>query len=84
MIASPLCQKCHQVEETPYHIILQCSNRANEARKMLQEVMSTEEVEQEDYITILNGSRHQKFIKLCLEILSHGNYREEIVLDETV
>ena len=84
LIESPLCQKCQEVEETPYHIILQCSNRAIQARQMLEEILSTEEVEQEDYITILNGSRHQKFIKLCLEILSEGNYREEIILDETV
>ena len=84
LIASPLCQKCKQVEETPYHIILQCSNQANQARKMLEEILSTEEIDQEDYITILNGSRHQKFVKLCLEILSEGTYRDEIILDGTV
>ena len=84
LIASPLCRKCKQVQETPYHIILQCSNQANQARKMLEEILSTEEIDQEDYITILNGSRHQKFVKLCLEILSEGTYRDEIILDGTV
>ena len=83
-IPSPLCQKCHQTEETPYHVILQCSARANQARQMLSEILSEEEIAQEDCITILNGSRHQKFIKLCLETIAEGNYREEIILDETV
>ena len=84
LIPSPLCQNCQQDEETPYHIILQCTDRAIQARKMLEEVLSTKEVQQEDCITILNGSRHKKFMQLCLEILSEGNYRDEIILNETV
>ena len=83
-VQSPLCQKCHTQEETPYHIILQCSNRTTEARNYLQEIMTEEEVSQENSITILNGSRHRKFIKLCLEILTQGTYREEIILGDTV
>ena len=83
-IPSPLCQKCQLSEETPYHIILQCATRANEARQMLEKILSEDEIEQEDCITILNGSRHQNFIKLCLEIISEGNYREEIILGETI
>ena len=79
-----LCQKCQQQEETPYHLILQCSDRANEARQLLTETLSEEEIGQEDYITILNGSRHENFIKLCLEILSQGDYRDHIDLDRTV
>ena len=77
-VPSPLCQKCQQQEETPYHLILQCSDRANEARQLLTETLSEEEIGQEDYITILNGSR------LCLEILSQGDYRDHIDLDRTV
>ena len=83
-VPSPLCQKCQQQEETPYHLILQCSDRAHEARQLLTETLSEEEIGQEDYITILNGSRHENFIKLCLEILSEGDYRDHIDLDRTV
>ena len=80
-IPSPLCHKCLQEEETPYHIILKCSNQAHNARKLLNEILSDEEVYQEDYITILNGSRHENFIKLCLDILSEGSYRDEFIID---
>lgn len=83
-VPSPLCQHCHQQEESPYHIILQCSNRSNEARLLLGEILNEEEIQQEDHITILNGSRHENFIKLCLEILSEGTYRDQIDLDRTV
>ena len=83
-VPSPLCQQCQQEEETPYHIILQCSNQANTARRLLCEIMSEEEIAQGDYITILNGSRHENFVKLCLEILSQGDYREHIDIDITV
>ena len=83
-VQSPLCQKCNIQEETPYHIILQCSNLANDARSILKKILSEDEISQEDTITILNGSRQENFIKLCLEILSQGTYREEIILDVTV
>jgi hypothetical protein len=81
---SPLCQQFQQEEETPYHIILQCSNQANTARCLLSEIMSEEEIAQGDYITILNGSRHENFVKLCLEILSRGDYRDHIDIGTTV
>ena len=83
-VQSPLCQKCNLQEETPYHIIFQCSNRSNDAKTMLRKILSEDEISQEDSITILNGSRQENFIKLCLEILSVGNYREEIALGITV
>ena len=83
-VQSPLCQMCNSHEETPYHVILQCSQHAHEARKMLCELYNADEVAQEDYIIILNGSRHEKFIRLCLDILSEGIYRHEIILNETV
>ena len=80
-IPSPLCQKCLQEEETPYHIILKCSNQAQKARKLLQEILSDDEISQEDCITILNGSRHENFIKLCLNILSEGTYKDDFIID---
>ena len=83
-VPSPLCQICSQQEETPYHIILECSNRANDARLMLSEILNVQEIIQGDCVTILNGSRNQRFLKLCLEILSEGHYREEIIINETV
>ena len=83
-VESPLCQNCHQQEETPYHIILQCSNRADEARQLLNEILTEDEIAQEDYITLLNASRHEKFIKMCLEILAQGTYRDEFIIDRVV
>ena len=81
-IASPLCQNCHQQEETPFHIIMECSQHAHEARNLLGEILSEDELQQEDYITLINGSRHAEFIKLCLTILSESEYREHIDLNE--
>ena len=83
-VPSPLCQNCQQQEETPYHIILECSNRANEARQALGEILGEDEMGQQDYITILNGSRHESFLKLCLDILSEGTYRDQIDIGVTV
>ena len=83
-VPSPLCQICSQQEETPYHIIFECSNRANDARLILSETLNVKEIIQGDCVTILNGSRNQRFLKLCLEILSEGHYREEIIINETV
>ena len=83
-VPSPLCQHCHQQEETPYHIILQCSNRAIEVRQQLSEILTEGEIAQEDYFTLLNASRHEKFIKICLEILAEGRYRDEFIIDTIV
>lgn len=84
LVPSPLCQNCEQQEETTYHIILECSHRANEARRLLGEILSEEEIIQNSYITILNGSRHENFVKLCLEILSQSTYRDQIELNVTI
>ena len=79
-VESPLCRKCKLVEETPYHIILQCSDKSEEAKQSLREVITEEELQIEDTTTLLNGSRHQPFLKLCLDIISGEDYSTNIDL----
>ena len=79
-VESPLCRKCKAVEETPYHIILQCSDQSEQARRLLGQVISEEELQIEDSTTILNGSRHPPFILACLDILSRNEYSVHIDL----
>ena len=83
LIESPLCRRCHQLEETPYHIILQCSERSAEARMFLGQVISEEELQMEDTITLLNGSRHPPFVKICLQILQQETYRVTVNLSRS-
>ena len=47
-------------------------------------ILTEDKISQEDYITLLNASRHEKFIKICLEILAEGSYRDEFVIDTVV
>ena len=79
-IESPVCERCHREEETPYHIIMQCSEQAGEARRLLRLQTSEDEILQQDTITLLNGSRSHDFLKICIEILSQHNYRDQIDL----
>ena len=79
-IESPLCQRCRRQEETPYHIILECSNLAGEARRVLETEISEEETYLQDSTTLLNGSRNSDFLKICLEILSQHKYRDQVDL----
>ena len=79
VIESPLCAKCRKVEETPYHIIMECSEKSGEAYNILLTEINENEIN-EDTITLLKASRNQKFLKLCLEILSEHNYRDQINL----
>ena len=82
LVESPLCRNCNQEEETPFHIILECSQHAQEARQILSEILTQDDLQHEDYITLLNGSRHPNFIKLCLNILAESEYREHVDLNE--
>ena len=79
-VESPLCERCRREEETPYHIILQCSELAGEARKLLGKQISREEMLQQDTITLLNGSRNTIFLEICLDILAQHDYRHQIDL----
>ena len=81
-VESPLCGKCRRVEETPYHIILQCSDLAGEALRLLGTQITEEEIQQEDTITLLNGSRNPDFLKICLDILAQQEYRDQIDLTD--
>ena len=80
LVESPLCRRCKQQEETPYHIILECSDKSEEAKKILCQVVNEEEIQINDCTTLLNGSRHPPFIKICLEILKQDTYRVQVAL----
>ena len=80
LVESPLCRSCKQQEETPYHLILQCSDKAEQARAILNQVISEEELLVEDCTTLLNGSRHPPFIKICVEILNKYDYKVTVNL----
>ena len=80
LVESPLCRRCKEKEETPYHVILECSEKSDEARKILLQVLNREELMIEDCTTLLNGSRHAPFIKICLDILAQDDYSVQVNL----
>ena len=80
LVESPLCGRCREQEETPYHIVLECSNLSNEARTLLRNEISEEEILHQDTSTILNGSRNPEFLQICLNILSQQQYRYKVDL----
>ena len=80
LVESPLCRKCHQAEETPYHIIFECSDKSDDARTLLEQELGEDELQLEDTVTLLNGSRHQRFLTLCLDILAEQTYTEHVDL----
>ena len=75
---SPLCGRCGQDEETPYHVILECSNLAPEARKYVE---TKNTIVHQDSVALLNTSRCEAFLKVCFDILSQHNYRDHIQLN---
>ena len=79
-VESPLCRRCKQTEETPYHIIMECSEKSNEARQILLQVLKEEEFLTEDCTTLLNGSRHEPFVKICLDIIAQEKYCVQVNL----
>ena len=80
LVESPLCRKCKLLEETPYHVLLQCSDKSQEARQILGKIIGEEELQIEDSTTILNGRCHQPFLKICLDILSQQDYVVQVNL----
>lgn len=79
-VESPLCRKCHQEEETPFHIVVQCSDNSEEVKQLLQDILGEEELK-EDTTTLLKGSRDQRFLELCLDIISQQNYSVHVDLN---
>ena len=80
-VESPLCQKCGREEETPYHVIWECSDHPEEMQQLMSGIIG-DEVLQADCITLLNCSRQKRFIELCLEVLSQGQFRHHINLND--
>ena len=77
---SPLCRGCLEHEETPYHIILQCSDLSGDAYRHLAQEIGEDQMMEQDTTTLLNGSRSRDFITTCLAILSQRDYRDQIDL----
>ena len=63
-----------------YHVILECSELAGEARTWLATQISEEELQQIDTVTLLNGRNNPNFLKICLDILEQHEYRSQIDL----
>ena len=80
LVESPLCGRCGRLEETPYHIIMECSDLAEEAKGLLEAELREGETLQEDSITLLNGSRNKDFIRVCLNILAQYEHRHQVDL----
>ena len=79
-VESPICPQCGLEEQTPFHVVCECNQYSEEIRQCIIETLG-EEVLQEDTITLLNCSRHPRFIELCLQVIREGEFRREIKLD---
>ena len=77
---SPLCSRCKEQEETSFHIIYECNEYLEEMHAIVGNLIETE-VQQADCTTLLNCSRDERFIKLCLTVLQQGEYRQGIDLN---
>ena len=78
---SPLCPRCKLYEQTPFHVIHDCNDYCVEIRERVLFTIGAEEVQQADSTTLLNCSRDEIFINLCLTVLQHGEFRHSIDLD---
>ena len=84
-VPSPLCSSCSLQEETPEHILFQCSsvnaNLRSEAVSHYNRVNKISDIDEiEPYIGLLNARKDDKFIITCINIVKSLNLRESIVL----
>ena len=84
-VESPLCHMCNQLEETPEHILLECSAIDPELQtRIIQNYCKENQLEDiyeiDPYIGILNSSRNEGFMKDCLEVIKTTKLRETIIL----
>ena len=75
---SPLCSKCQKMEETAYHVIMQCNNQSQRIQDIVFGVIGENAAGIEHTNTLLNCSREPQFIKCALGILKDANYRRSI------
>ena len=80
VVESPLCPRCRSEEQTPYHIVWQCNEYAEDIQQLMINILGEEEVQQSDSITLLNCSRDPRFIQMCLTLLQEGDFRRDIDL----
>ena len=85
-VPSPLCTACSHQEETPEHVIFQCSAvdeslRARATLAYRQANHLSEEVDVPDaYIGLLNASKDEDFLIVCTDIISSLNLRTTVEL----
>ena len=75
---SPLCLRCHQNEETAYHIIMECNELIPVIHQTVFNIIGENAASIRHPNTLLNCSRDPRFIKCALEILNAGNFRRKI------
>ena len=80
LVESPLCPQCGVAEETPYHVICECSRNGEEIKEIMRNNISEGEIRLGDCTTLLNCSRDEKFIKICLQVLSDREFRDSVDL----
>ena len=79
---SPLCSRCKLYEETPFHVIYECScnNYKEKIQKLVDKIVG-EDAQYQDCTTLLNCSRNEEFLKVCLQVIKQGHFRREINLN---
>ena len=84
-VPSPLCAACSQQEETPAHILFECSAVNVELRTLSKRHYNRVnnrfgEDALDPYIGLLNARSDKDFIIVCINIINSLRLRESIVL----
>ena len=85
-VPSPLCSFCGLVEETPDHLLFNCSfvdeqlRHCAKSNYRLALNLSASEEEPDPYIGLLTASRDKSFISSCLDIVNILDFRVTIDL----
>ena len=75
---TPLCPRCKQNEETPYHVILECNNKLQMILPLVEKIIGKEGASVNHCNTLVNCSRDPDFVKFSLEILKERDFRNKI------
>ena len=78
---SPLCPRCKLHEQTAFHVIYECNDHSDVIQEIILSSVGDEEVQKADSISLLNCSRNEEFIKMCLVVLRLGEFRQSIDLN---
>ena len=75
---SPLCPKCEENEEAPYHVIMECNNKLHIMLPLVEKLIGQEAAYIDHCNTLINCSRDPDFIKYSIEILKEREFRRKI------